>query len=95
MQIVGKDKLAVFKNEHPEARSQIEAWEAEVENADWKTPHGLKARYPKASLPGNQNVIFNICWNKYRLWVKVAYNTSTVLISEIGTHEEYKKWKIK
>lgn len=92
MQIVGKDKLTAFKNEHPEARSQIESWEADVENDDWKTPHDLKERYPKASLPGNQNAVFNICWNNYRLWVKVAYNTGIVLVKAIGTHKEYEKW---
>lgn len=92
MQIVGKDKLAVFKSEHPEARSQVEAWEDDVENADWKTPHDLKNRYPKASLPGNQRVIFNICWNKYRLLVKVAYNTGIVLVIAVGTHKEYESW---
>lgn len=94
MQLVGKDKLVTFKNEHPEARSQVEAWEAEVENADWKTPHEVKARYPKASFPGNKQAIFNICWNKYRMWTKIAYHTGIVFVKAIGTHKDYEKWKI-
>lgn len=95
MQLIGKEILTTFKNDHPEARSQVEAWEAEVENADWKTPHDLKARYPKATLPGNQQAVFDICWNKYRLWVKVAYNTGIVIVKAIGTHKEYEKWEFK
>lgn len=94
MQLVGKNILIAFKNKHPDARSQVEAWEAEVENADWKTPHDLKKHYSKASLPGKQQAIFDIRWNKYRLWVKVAYNTSIVIVKAIGTHQEYEKWSI-
>ena len=94
MQLIGKEILATFKNEHPDARSQVEAWEAEVENAEWKKPHDLKGRYPKATLPGKQQAIFDICWNRYRLWVKVAYNTGIVIVKAIGTHQEYEKWPI-
>ena len=95
MELVGKEILTVFKNEHPEARSQVSSWEAEIENAVWKTPHDLKRRFPQASLPGNKQVIFNIQRNKYRLWVKIAYNTGIVLVKAIGTHREYEKWDIK
>lgn len=95
MQLIGKDLLMTFKDAHSDARSHVNAWEAEVENAEWKTPHDLKARFPKASLPGKRQVIFNICGNKYRLWVKVAYNIGVVIVKAIGTHKEYEKWDIK
>lgn len=91
---MGKERLQKFKDEHPDARSQVDSWAAEVEDADWKKPHDLKARYPKASIPGKQQAIFDICWNKYRIWVKIAYQTGIVLIRAIGTHKEYEKWKI-
>lgn len=94
MRITGKELLHDFKEEHPDARSQVDSWEAEVEDAEWKTPHDLKGRYPKASLPGKQQAIFDICWNKYRIWVKIAYKMGIVLIKGIGTHKEYEKWKI-
>ena len=86
--------MNTFKNEHPDARSQIEAWEAEVESANWETPHDIKRRYPKVSLPGKQQAIFDICWNKYRLWSKIAYKTAIVIVKAIGTHKEYEKWPI-
>lgn len=94
MRLIGKEKLDDFKNGHPDARSQVESWEAEVQSAEWKTPHELKDRYPKASLPGKGQAIFDLCWNKYRLWVKVAYQTGIVFIKNIGTHKEYEKWDI-
>ena len=94
MNLLGKQLLRDFIQKHADARSQIESWEAEAEEAQWNTPHDLKSRYPKASILKDQNVIFDICRNKYRLWVKVSYKNQTILIKKIGTHKEYEKWKI-
>lgn len=94
MKIIGKQILHDFKEQHADARSQIESWEAEVEGAQWGTPVGLKQRYPKASILKNQHVVFNICGNKYRLLVQLAYKTNIVLIKKIGTHKEYDNWNI-
>jgi len=94
MQLIGRELLQEFMCIHADARSQLGSWEAEVEAAEWKTPHDVKSRYPSVSLPGNQQAIFNICWNKYRLWTTITYKTGIVLVKKLGTHEEYKKWKI-
>jgi len=94
MKLIGKQPLRDFVERHADARSQVESWEAEVEEAQWTTPHDLKSRYPKASIIKGQNAIFDICRNKYRLWVKVNYKNQMILIKEIGTHKEYEKWKI-
>jgi len=95
MRLLGKQILHNFKEQHANARSQIESWEAEVEIAQWATPHVLKSRYPKASLIGAQLVVFNICGNKYRLLVQVNYKNAIVLVKKIGTHKEYDSWNIK
>jgi mRNA interferase HigB len=94
MDITGKQILRDFADSHADARSQIESWEAIVESEFWNTPHDLKARYPKADTLKNRNAVFDICWNKYRLWVKVNYKNKTILIKKIGTHKEYDKWII-
>lgn len=94
MKLIGKQILNNFKEKHADARPQIESWEAEVKEAQWSTPADLKRRYPKASLLKDQFVVFNICWNKYRLLVQVAYKTNIVLIKKIGTHKEYDNWNI-
>lgn len=93
MRLLGKKLLYDFKEQHADARSQIESWEAEVEDAQWGNPHELKSRYPKASLVKDQ-VIFDICRNKYRLWVQVNYKNRLVLVKKVGTHREYDKWNI-
>lgn len=94
MKLVGKPKLREFMKRHADARSQLESWEAEVEAADWKTPLDMKQRYPKASVIGNQEAVFNICGNNYRLWATIAYRTGIVMIKEVGTHKDYDSWKI-
>ena len=95
MILTGKALLEAFKDEHPDARSLVDAWEAEIEVATWQTPHDLKARFPSADTPGDQQAIFNIRGNRYRLWVKIAYKVGVVLVKAIGTHAEYDKWEIK
>lgn len=95
MQLLAKEKLRDFTDAHPDARSHVEAWEQEVIKARWGTPHDLKAKYPKASLPGGQQVIFDIGGNRYRLWVQVSYKNGIVLVRAAGTHKEYEKWDIK
>ena len=92
MKLLGKQLLSDFKNNHSDTRAQIEAWEAEVEDATWTTPHALRSRYPKASLLGNQQVVFNICRNKYRLLTRVNYKNQIILVKKIGTHKEYDSW---
>jgi mRNA interferase HigB len=67
---------------------------AEIEGTKWDDPHDIKRRYPKASVLGNQQVIFDICGSKYRLWVSITYKSGMVLVRNIGTHDEYDKWKI-
>lgn len=94
MKLLGKKLLHDFKEAHVDARSQIESWEAEVEDAQWSTPHDLKKRYPKASIVKDQQAVFDLCWNKYRLLVQVNYRNGIVLIRKIGTHKEYDNWNI-
>jgi mRNA interferase HigB len=42
-------------------------------------------------LSGNR-VIFNLKGNRYRLEVKISYQTGVVLIKRAGTHAEYSRW---
>lgn len=95
MQLINKQLLRNFGENHADAKPQLESWETDVEAAEWGNPHDVKKRYPKASFPGNLQVIFDICRNKYRIWAQIAYKTKIVLIRKIGTHKEYDRWNIK
>jgi mRNA interferase HigB len=95
MKLLGKKSLYDFKNQHTDAKNNIESWESEVEDASWKTPHEMKQYYPTADPVHSGNTIFNICGNKYRLWALMDYLNQIVLVKKIGTHKEYDGWKIK
>jgi mRNA interferase HigB len=94
MKLLGIQILHEFVEKHADARSQIDSWRAEIEEAQWDTPNELKNRYPKASILKDRNVIFDICGNKYRLWTQISFQNKVVLIKNIDTHKEYDKWNI-
>jgi mRNA interferase HigB len=93
MKIVGVKILEEFGNRHADVVSQLKAWIYEVEEAQWRTPADIKARYVHASFLADNRVVFNLKGNKYRLDVKVSYKSQVVLVNRIGTHAEYSKWK--
>lgn len=92
MRIVGRQILHDFQRRHADARSSVDAWVAEVEEAEWDSPNDIKAKFASASFLANNRVVFNLKGNRYRLDVKVTYNTKVVLIKRVGTHAEYDKW---
>jgi len=93
MKLLGKQILHDFKEQHPDAKSHVDSWEAEVEEAQWKTPIDLKHDFQKASILKDNHVIFDIFGNRYRLLVQITYKNGVVLIKKAGTHKEYDKWK--
>ena len=94
MKVVGKKGLDDFKRRHADARSHVDAWISEAEEAEWESPHDIKERYATASFLPNNGVVFNLKGNSYRLYVKVIYVSKVVRIKRIGTHAEYDNWKL-
>lgn len=95
MRVLGKKRILDFIVRYPDCKKALESLIVETEFADWRTPHDIKNRYPKASVIDGQNIIFNICGNRYRVWLKITYQNKTAIIVKIGTHKEYDKWEIK
>src|SRR5579872_1852336 len=91
MNVLNRELLVKAGREHANVRKQIEAWHAEVEQADWDGPDEIKRRYASASFLAGNVVIFNLRGNKYRLVVKVNYPGKIVLVKWFGTHAEYSK----
>ena len=94
MRVVGRNLLEDFKKRHTDVRGQVDAWLAEARDASWSTPHDVKARYATASLLKGGVVVFNLRGNRYRLAVRVAYETQILRVIPIGTHEEYESWAL-
>ncbi len=93
MKVVRKRTLENFKRRHADARSQVDAWICEVEEAEWESPNDIKAKYVTASFLADNRVVFNLKGNNYRLDVKVNYTTKVVFVKRIGTHADYDNWK--
>ncbi len=92
MKLIGRKLLNDYKENHADARGALTSWEEEVKSENWKTPHDVKRKFPKASILANNQVVFNICGNKYRLLVQIYYPSQIVLPIRIGTHSEYDNW---
>jgi len=91
MRIISKQKLTSFWNipEYHDAEEPLKAWYAEAKAASWHHPADVKAKYGSASVLKDNRVVFNIAGNKYRLVVKIHYNTSIAYIRFVGTHAQY------
>jgi len=89
MHVISRRKLRGFWENHPDARTSLESWFADVKHAEWQKPEDIKAIYRNASIIGNNRVVFNIKGNKYRLVVAVQYTFRIVYIRFVGTHQEY------
>lgn len=91
MILAGREILDEFSLEHADARSWIDNWIADAEPTVWKTPQDIKSNYASASFLADNIVIFNVKGNRYRLEVRIAYNTGIVVVRWAGTHAEYTK----
>lgn len=88
MRIISRKRLRDFWIQHPDAQSSLEAWYADVKEAEWKTPADIKNIYSNASIVANNRAVFNI---KDRLVVAIKYEYGLVYIRFVGTHLQYDK----
>ena len=89
MRVVSQKTLKTHWERHPAAEKPLRAWLGEVKRADWATPAQLKARFPNASIVGDNRVVFNIGGNRYRLVVWINYAHRAVYVKWFGDHAEY------
>jgi mRNA interferase HigB len=93
MWVISRKKLKEFWETptYKDSEEPLKAWYLEADNAEWKNPNEIKAKYGNASVVGNNRIVFNICGNKYRLIVQIHYEACIVKIRFLGTHKEYDK----
>ncbi len=93
MEIAGLSAIEKFKRVHPASRNALNDWIDKVIPVIWKTPTDIKRMFSTVSFV-RHFVIFNIGGNKYRLLTSVDYGKEIVKIIQVGTHEEYDRWKL-
>ena len=89
MRIIAKRTLREFWERHADAKQPLLDWYGDVNAADWNSPAAARRQYPRASIVGNDRVVFRIKGNDYRLIVRIFYPARIVYIRFIGTHAEY------
>ncbi len=91
VRVVGRQRLIDFMRKHERARSPVQSWLAEASEADWGKPLDVKQRFTHMSIV-NDHYVFNIGGNKFRLDTRINFDSKTVLVLRIGTHEQYGTW---
>ncbi len=91
MNIINKSSLREFWEIHPDAKKELLLWWNDVRRKQWKNPHEVKRDFVSASIIKNNRIVFNVCWNKYRLIVECNYFRGSCYIRFIGTHAQYDK----
>lgn len=94
MKVVGRQRIEDLCARYPEATGRMTAWLVEAEHAEWRTPNDVKSRYASASFLAENRVVLNIGGNRFRLVLRIAYRTQTVVIERVGTHAEYDTWNL-
>jgi mRNA interferase HigB len=89
VRVISMKKLREFWADHPKTEEPLSAWYRVVEKADWLGPNSVRNTYRSADPIGDEFVVFNICFNDYRLVVRVDYARSIVYIWGVYTHAAY------
>lgn len=87
--IITRKTLLEYIREYPLASTALLEWYHELEIADFKNFNELKKVYGNASLVGDDRVVFNIMWNKFRLVVRIVFEYKAIQVKWFGTHAEY------
>ena len=91
MRVIAIKTLKDFWTAHADAEQPLKAWFYEARAANWNSFQDIRSNFNSADvIPGNR-VVFDIKGNRYRLVVKIHYNTGIIFVRFIGTHAEYDK----
>ena len=90
MRVISKRRLFEHSGCFPDATTAIQTWLETAERATWKSLTDVREMFPSADMLGRV-AIFNIKGNRYRLIVRLEFDTRPIFIKEFLTHAEYDK----
>jgi len=91
MVIISKSTLNKYGEGYPESKEALLNWYLKVKNGNWSNFNELKRSFNSIDAVGNNRYVFNIKGNQYRLIALIIFETRTLFILFIGTHEKYNK----
>jgi mRNA interferase HigB len=94
MHVISKRKLREFWEEHPKARSPLEAWYQIAKHTEWESFADVRESFNSADQV-SRFTVFDIGGNKYRLIAAIHFNRGKLYVRHVLTHAEYDsgKWK--
>ena len=93
MRIISEMTIRIYYEAHPEAKAALQDWAVKVKEVTWENLSDMKQTFNSVDYVGNQQYVFNIKGNDFRLVAVVKFTIHFVLIRFIGTHAEYDKIK--
>ena len=102
MRIISPKKLREFADRYPEADAPLKAWSKFVRKNRFGSMVDLKRTFRGVDLVsvkrGDRRIdyfVFNLGGNKYRLIARIDFNTQTLFVRDLLTHQDYdrEKWK--
>jgi mRNA interferase HigB len=80
-----------FAVAYPTTTEALNEWFIKTKAAEWTCFADVKNTFNSVDAVGNDNYVFNIKGNQYRLIVRIIFPVRTVFIRFFGTHAEYDK----
>jgi mRNA interferase HigB len=99
VRIITKQRLIVYAQRHPTAKSALEHWHNIARHARWKSLVDVRSVLPSADpirvRSGRTVHVFNLKGNAYRLITAIHYDRQKGFILHLLPHADYSKndWK--
>ncbi|QHV94989.1 type II toxin-antitoxin system HigB family toxin [Spirosoma endbachense] len=91
MVIVSQKIIREYASTHAQSTEALNDWFLKTKAADWGNFSDVKNTFNSVDYVGNDNYVFNIKGNHYRLIARIIFPVRTVFIRFIGTHADYDK----
>ncbi len=91
MIIIIKRTLLEFSKKHATAIEPLNQWYYKAKHANWRNLADIKKDFNHVDYVGNDRYVFNIKGNAYRLVTMIFFDTRTIYIRFVGTHNDYDK----
>ena len=91
MVIVSRKAMYQYASTKSQATEALNEWYLKTKAADWGNLTDIKNTFNSVDYVGNDNYVFNIKGNQYRLIARIIFPVRTLYIRFIGTHAEYDK----
>ena len=91
MVILSRRIVREYASTNSQSTEALNEWYLKTKAAEWSNLADIKNTFNSVDYVGNDNYVFNIKGNHYRLITRIIFPVRTVFVRFIGTHAEYDK----